>query len=226
MMLEKERDLQVVGEAAHGHQAVREAKRLRPDVVVLDIAMPQLNGLEATRQILREVPLTGVLILSAYSDDPYIEQAMEAGASGYLIKQAMGSDLFRAIREIAKGNAYFSPPIARRMLKQWREKFRDGSPDRTRVRPLTERQSEILQLVAEGHQNKQIAGLLSISVKTVEKHRQDLMDTLDIHNIANLTRYAVASGVVESNRVPDWSRIAPPAPAIDPATISIKSAGS
>ena len=210
LLLETEADIQVVGEAANGHQSVREAKRLKPDVVVQDLAMPLLNGLEAARQIAREVPSTKVLILSAYSDDAYIEHAIEAGAAGYLMKETAGDDLLRAIREIASGNAFFSPPVARRLLKQWQEKFPNGGPVRTKTPKLTSRQTEILQLISEGYATKQIAGLLSLSIKTVEKHRQDLMNTLNIHNIASLTRYAVSSGVVESNRIPNWSATAAP----------------
>jgi DNA-binding NarL/FixJ family response regulator len=146
-----------------------------------------------------------VLILSAYSDDHYIEHAIEAGAAGYLMKETVGDDLLRAIREVAKGNVLFSPPVAKRLLKQWQEKSSKSSPVTTKATRLTSRQTEILQLVAEGYATKQIAGLLFLSVKTVEKHRQDLMNTLNIHNIATLTRYAVSSGVVESNRVPNES---------------------
>jgi DNA-binding NarL/FixJ family response regulator len=210
LLLEKELDIQVVGEAANGHQSVREAKRLKPDVVVQDLAMPLLNGLEAARQIKKEVPSAKVLILSAYSDDAYIEHAVEAGAAGYLMKETIGHDLLRAIREIAKGNAFFSPPIAKRLLKPWQEKFPNGSPVGKKATTLTGRQKEILQLIAEGFATKQIADMLSLSIKTVEKHRQDLMNTLNIHNIASLTRYAVSSGVVESNRMPNWSETSAP----------------
>lgn len=209
LLLEKADDIQVIGEAADGHQSVREAKRLKPDVVILDLSMPLLNGLEAARQIAKETPPARVLILSAYTDDAYVEHAMKAGAAGYLMKETAGDDLVRAIREVAKGHAFFSPAVARRMLKQWQEKFPNGNPVKTKAPKLTSRQTEILQLIAEGYATKQIAGLLSLSVKTVEKHRQDLMNTLNIHNIASLTRYAVSSGVVESNRMPGWS--APPA---------------
>jgi DNA-binding NarL/FixJ family response regulator len=201
LLLEKEVDIQVVGEAANGQQSVREAKRLKPDVVLQDLAMPLLNGLEAARQIAKEVPSAKVLILSAYSDDAYIEHAIEAGVAGYLMKETVGSDLLRAIREIASGNAFFSPPVARRLLKPWQDKFPNGSSVKKGDTALTSRQTEILQLIAEGYATKQIAGLLELSIKTVEKHRQDLMNILNIHNIASLTRYAVSSGVVESNRM-------------------------
>lgn len=203
LLLETAGDIQVVGEAANGHQSVRETKRLQPDVVLQDLAMPLLNGLEAARQIAREAPSAKVLILSAYADEQYIAHAIAAGAVGYLMKETVGNDLLRAIREVAKGNAFFSPPVARRLLKQCKEKFIDGEPTKTKAAQLTSRQAEVLQLIAEGHATKQIAGLLSLSVKTVEKHRQDLMNTLNIHNIATLTRYAVSSGVVEFHRVPN-----------------------
>ena len=207
-LLEKEADIQVIGEAANGRQSVREAKRLRPNVVIQDLAMPQLNGLEASRQIAREVPSARVLILSAYNDDSYVEHAIKAGAAGFLMKETAGADLLRAIREIANGNAFFSPPVAKRLLKQWQKKVPDGNAASTSTAKLTGRQTEVLQLIAEGYATKQIAGLLELSIKTVEKHRQDLMNALNIHNIASLTRYAVSSGVVESNRISEASAAA------------------
>jgi DNA-binding NarL/FixJ family response regulator len=205
LLLQRAADIQVVGEAVDGRRAVGETKRLQPEVVLLDLSMPLLNGLEATRQIAKEVPLAKVLILSAYSDHHQVQHAIEAGAVGYLMKEIAGNDLVQAIREVAKGNAYFSPPVARNLLNQYQERFLNGGPVRTNDTALTSRQTEILQLIAEGYANKQIAGSLSLSIKTVEKHRQSLMEKLNIHNTAMLTRYAVSSGVVESNRVPNGS---------------------
>jgi DNA-binding NarL/FixJ family response regulator len=205
LLLETEADIQVVGEASNGRQSVQEAKRLKPDVVLQDLAMPLLNGLEAARQIAKEVPSTKVLILSAYSDDAYIQHAIEAGAAGYLTKETVGNDLLRAIHEVANGNAFFSPSIAKRLVKQMQGKLLNGSPIKTMAAMLTSRQTEILQLIAEGYATKQIASFLSLSIKTVEKHRQDLMSNLNIHNIASLTRYAVSSGLVESHRFPNSS---------------------
>lgn len=202
-LLEEAEGVRVIGEASDGRRAVGDAKRLLPDVVLLDLSMPLLNGIEAARQIAKEVPSAKVLILSAFSDDRHVQHAIEAGAAGYLTKETTANDLFQAIREIANGNTFFSPSVARRLLQQRQENLRNGRPPRAKAIELTSRQTEILQLIAEGHANKQIAGLLSLNIKTVEKHRQGLMDKLNIHNIATLTRYAVSIGVVESDYVPE-----------------------
>ena len=196
-LLSAEPDIEVVGEAENGRQAVLLAQQLLPDLVVMDIAMPQLNGLEATRQIVGEGVPTKVLILSSYSDDEYVQQLTEAGAMGYLIKQSAADDLIQAVREIAKGNAFFSPLVLKRLLAYYRASGRKDRELNRRSEQLTSREQEVLQLVAEGQLNKQIAGALSLSIKTVEKHRQQLMNKLNTHDIAGLTRYAVAHGVVE-----------------------------
>ncbi len=198
-LLEFERDIEVVGEAATGRQAVAMTAKLRPDVVVMDIAMPRLNGLEATRRILKTDPEVRVLILSAYSDDAYVEKVMELGAAGYLIKQSSARCLTEAVREIRKGKTYFSPAVARRRTQLRQESPNSRVPSRSAVARLTPRESEVLQLVAEGAANKQVAGALGISIKTVEKHRNNLMRKLDIHDTASLTRYAIAAGVIESS---------------------------
>ena len=198
VLLEAEKDIAVVGEGETGRQAVQLAKKLLPSVVVMDIAMPVLNGLEATRQITREVPSTKVLVLSAYSDGEYVQQLTEIGAAGYLLKQTAALDLIKAVRETKKGNAFFSPAISKRILDQCREAFLNGAPAAKRKDTLTTREAEVLQLIAEGAPNKLIASHLGISIKTVEKHRQQVMNKLNIHNIAGLTRYAVANGVVEN----------------------------
>jgi len=201
LLLETADDIEVIGESEDGFGAVAETKRLQPDVVVMDIGMALLNGMEASRRITREVPATKVLILSSYSDDQHVRQAIEAGAAGYVVKESASEDLFRAIRETCKGNTFFSPPIAQRILHHLQNRlFEPGPPESV----LSNRQTEVVQLIAEGFATKQIAGLLCLSIKTVEKHRQSLMQNLNIHNIANLTRYAVSSGMVESNRTPDW----------------------
>jgi len=189
----------VVGEARTGREAVEMARTLRPDVILMDIAMPVLNGLEATRQILAANPAAKVIVLSAHSDDVYVERMNEAGVAGFLEKQTSAEILTKAISEVAKGNTFFSPAIARRLRDgQSRPRNRDGLLKANGTR-LTSRESEVLQLVAEGSANKQVAAELGISIKTVEKHRQHLMDKLNIHDTAGLTRYAIAAGVIESS---------------------------
>jgi DNA-binding NarL/FixJ family response regulator len=192
-------DFEVVGEAATGRQAVDLARKLCPAVVVMDIAMPKLNGFEATRQILLAAPTTKVLVLSAHSDDEYVAHMAAVGASGYLVKQNSGQVLVHAIKEIVSGRPYFSPSISKR-LRDAERKARGSDAARAKSqRRLTAREAEVLQLVAEGAANKQVADELGISIKTVEKHRQQLMDKLDIHDTAGLTRYAIAAGVIESS---------------------------
>ena len=197
-LLAAEEDIDIVAEADNGRQAVQLVKKFLPDVAVIDIAMPVLNGLEATRQITRTVPATKVLILSSYSDDEYISQLTEAGAAGYLVKQTAANDLLKAIREAHKGNAFFSPAIAKRLRDQCRESFAGGQPVKRRTDYLTTREAEVLQLIAEGRANKQIAAELCISIKTVEKHRQQVMNKLGIHDVAGLTRHAIAKGIIET----------------------------
>ncbi len=197
-LLAAEGDMEIVGEADNGRQAVQLAKKFLPNVVVMDIAMPVLNGLEATRQITRMLPNTRVLVLSSYSDGEYVQQLTEAGAAGYLVKQTAAGDLLKAIREAHKGNAFFSPAIAKRLRDQCREVLAGGSP-KARTDHLTQREAEVLQLIAEGRANKQIASELCISIKTVEKHRQQVMNKLGIHDVAGLTRHAIAKGIIETH---------------------------
>ncbi len=197
-LLEAEGDIAVVGEAGTGRQAVQLAKRLRPAVVVMDIAMPLLNGLEATRRILKAVPTTRVLILSAHSDDEYIRQVILLGAAGYLIKQTSADLLAKAIREVAKRNTFFSPSIARRVQDLYPPSPNGRAAVKKGKTVLSSREVEVLQLIAEGKANKQVAAELGISIKTVEKHRQHLMSKLDLHDTAGLTRYAIAAGIIES----------------------------
>lgn len=198
-LLEAEPDIQVVGEAETGRQAVAMAKHLLPRVVVMDIAMPLLNGLEATRQILAAVPTAKVLILSAHSDDAYIEQVSTLGGAGYLLKHTSASILCRAVREVHAGRTSFSPAIARRLSRSEEASSARGARHQPKLARLTPREAEVLQLIAEGQANKQAAAELGISVKTIEKHRQRLMEKLHIHDTAGLTRYAIAAGVIESS---------------------------
>jgi len=192
----------VVGEASDGRQAVALALKLRPHIVVMDIAMPGLNGFEATRQIRHGSPATKILALSAHSDDEYVAQMAAVGAAGYLVKKNSGQVLIHAIREIVAGRPFFSASISKRMQDAARRAHERGE-SRTRPAPtLTKREAEVLQCVAEGAANKQIAADLNISIKTVEKHRQQLMDKLNIHDTAGLTRHAIATGVIESSIQP------------------------
>ena len=197
-LLAAESDIVVVGEAQNGRQAVERSKALLPDVVVMDIAMPLLNGLEATRQILKALPATKILVLSAHGDDEYVEQVIALGAVGYLVKQTSALVLAKAIREIHKGKTFFSPSILKRVDARRESSFQGASGRRKQQDvSLTSREVEVLQLIAEGKANKQTAAELGISIKTVEKHRQTLMGKLDIHDTAGLTRYALAAGIIE-----------------------------
>jgi DNA-binding NarL/FixJ family response regulator len=201
-VLRSEEDIEVVGEAENGRKAVTLTQKLRPDVVVMDIAMPLLNGSEATRQILKLVPTTKVIILSAHTDAQSVNNAIAQGAVGYLIKQCSADFLSQAIREAQKGMIVYSPTISKRiethplkMSPRTSKHVKKNAPE------LSSREVEVIQLIAEGKANKQIAIELEISVKTVEKHRQHAMEKLDIHDTAGLTRYAIATGIIE-NRVP------------------------
>jgi len=197
-LLEAEDDIVVVGEAADGRKAVELTQKLHPAVVVMDIAMPHLNGLEATRQILKTDPGVKILILSAHSDDAYVESVTSLGAVGYLIKQTSAHFLSEAIREVHKGNTFFSPDVAKRFHKRQQESLNRKGLPKDNAAQLSSREVEVLQLIAEGEANKQIAEALSISIKTVEKHRDHLMRKLDIHDTAGLTRYAIQKGIIES----------------------------
>ncbi len=198
-MLELEPDFQIVGEAQDGRKAVETAKLLNPDVVLMDIAMPELNGLESTRQLLKAVPKTKVVILSAHSDDAYVASASQSGAVGFVLKQDSSNEVCDAIRRVMKGETYFSHSVSRR-LNRLDPKTRGRISKSTKNAPkLTSREMEVLQLIAEGKPNKQIASDLGISIKTVEKHREHLMEKLDIHDTAGITRYAISAGIIESS---------------------------
>jgi DNA-binding NarL/FixJ family response regulator len=198
-MLKLEPDIQVVGEAEDGRQAVSLTKSLAPDVLVMDIAMPQLNGLEAARQILLAQPSTKILILSAHSDDAYVEKVMALGASGYLVKQSAFNILPKAIRAVHGGSTYFSPSISKRFKASLKTIIPRTGKTKAASNSLTPREMEVLQLIVEGNANKMVADILNISIKTVEKHRQKVLEKLDIHDTASLTRYAIAQGIIESS---------------------------
>jgi DNA-binding NarL/FixJ family response regulator len=198
-ILELEDDFEVVGEAEDGRQAVAMVKKLHPAVVVMDIAMPVLNGLEATRQILKAVPSTRILILTAHNDDAYVKNATESGAVGFLLKQASTRVLSEGIREVNKGHTFFGPFIAKLLPERERKSLDRAGRSKPRKGRLTSREMEVFQLIAEGKANKQIAAELGIGIKTVETHRERLMEKLNIHSIAALTRLAVAMGIIEHN---------------------------
>lgn len=196
-LLATESDITILGEAQSGREAVQMVIKLRPEVVVMDLAMPLLNGWEATRQILKNVPSAKIVVLSTYGDDEHMQQAIAAGAAAYLLKQTAASDLVKAIREVSKGNAFFSPAIAKRLREQTCLPAESATEQPAHTAELTPREAEVLQLIAEGFANKQIAGELGLSVKTVEKHRQQVMQKLDIHDIAGLVRHAASKGIIE-----------------------------
>jgi len=196
-LLKLEPDFKILGEATSGREAVSLAEKLSPDVAIMDIAMPLLNGVEATRQMLRVRPETKVIILSAYEDDAHIESALGAGASAYLLKLSSASEICRAVREVHQGNAYFSPTIAERLRMKSIPDLNEGKTTPTTPQ-LTSRETEVLQLIAEGFSNKQIASEINISIKTVEKHRQTLMGKLKLHCTADLTRHAAQKGFIEA----------------------------
>jgi DNA-binding NarL/FixJ family response regulator len=197
-LLSAEDDIEIVGEADNGRHAVELVEKVLPDVALVDIAMPVLNGIEATRRIARKVPATKVLVLTSYGDGEYVRQVMEAGASGFLVKQTAANELANAIRETHQGKSVFSPSVARVLRHTSAPAISGGRWTKRRDDGLSEREAEVLQLIAEGALNKQIAAELGISVKTVEKHRQRVMKILGIHDVAGLTRYAISIGMIES----------------------------
>jgi len=195
-ILEERRDWHVVGEAGNGRDAVREALALTPDVAVLDIGMPLLNGIEATRQIVRRAPAVRVLILSMHSDQAYVTQAVQAGARGYLLKESAGAELLEAIAAVATGKSYFSPAVAQVVFDDYVKTLSEkGITDP--YDSLSEREREVLQLVAEGRSSKEIAELLSISPATVETHRAHLLQKLRLHNTVEVVRYATRRGIIQ-----------------------------
>jgi two-component system response regulator NreC len=194
-LLDGEVEIEVVGEAEDGRAALEKAQQLLPDVVLMDITMPALNGLEATRQIKKLFPKMKVLILTMHATEEYILQILRAGASGYVVKQAAPTELVSAIRAVYRGDSFLSPSISRKVIEEYIRQteamVEENSYDR-----LTDREREVLQLIAEGCSSREIAERLHISEKTVRAHRAHLMDKLDIHSIAELTQYAIRKGVI------------------------------
>lgn len=199
--LEEEPDYKVVGEAANGREAVRIAEQLVPDVAIVDIGMPQLNGIEATNQIQKLSPKTRVLILSMHSDETYILRALTAGAKGYLLKDTAENDILAAVHAVVQGKAYFSPAIAKVLLEDYVGFLRRrGLNDSYEL--LTEREKEVLQLLAEGKSNKEVANVLGLGVSTVETHRMNLMQKLNLHSTAEIVLYAVRKRIICSEVKP------------------------
>ena len=195
LLLDRISGMEVVGEAADGREVVRLAAELRPEIVIMDIAMPLLNGLQAAAQIIQENPHTGVIFLSMHTDESYIVKALDAGARGYLLKDNADEDIERAIRSVAAGKPFFSPVIAQALLEDDIRLMRKrGVQDSYDL--LTDREREILQLLAEGKSNKETAGVLNLSPYTVETHRTNLMQKLGIHNTAEIVLYAVRKGII------------------------------
>ena len=195
LMLEREADLSVVGEAGDGREAVALAKSLRPDVVVMDIGMANLNGIEAAQQMTGDRPETAVVMLSMHSDESYVLRALKAGARGYLLKDSAEADLIKAVHAVAGGKSFFSPAVSKVLLDDYVRKLRrSGTEDAYDL--LTPREREVLQLIAEGKSNKDIANLLNLSVYTVESHRANLMEKLNVRGLPELILYAVRKGII------------------------------
>jgi DNA-binding NarL/FixJ family response regulator len=195
-ILQGEADLKVIGEAANGRQAIKVAQKLCPDIVVMDVGMPDLNGVEATRQILAADPKVKVIALSAYSEKQFVLAMLEAGAVGYLIKAAASEELVRAIRTVWAGQAYLSPAIAGILVNSYTQRIFPA--DSSAFAVLSIREREVLQLLAEGKTSKQIGGQLNIAENTVEAHRRNIMQKLSLHSVAELTKYAVREGLTSA----------------------------
>jgi DNA-binding NarL/FixJ family response regulator len=195
LQLEQNEHFEVVGEAADGREAVRLAEELEPNVVIMDIGMPSLNGIEATAQIVKHNPRVGVIILSMHSDESYLVRTLAAGAKGYLLKDTADADLQRAVQAIAQGKPFFSPAIAKVLLEDYvRQLQQRGLQDSYDL--LTDREKEILQLLAEGKSNKEVATILNLSPYTVETHRTHIMQKLDLHSSAEIVLYAVRKKII------------------------------
>ncbi len=195
LLLERQPNLQVLEEAADGREAVALCEKLRPDVLVLDIAMPNLNGIEAARQVAAKLPNTAIVILSMHADESYVLRALKAGARAYLLKDSAEADLINAIRAVNEGKAFFSPAISKMLVEDYMRRLEQrGVEDSYEL--LTTREREILQLLAEGKANKEVAAILNLSLYTVETHRGNILQKLNLHSVPELILYAVRKGVI------------------------------
>lgn len=194
-VLEEHPEFRVVGEAADGWEGVRLAEKEHPDVAILDIGMPNLNGIEAARLILESVPGAAIVMLSVHSDEAYVLRALKSGARAYLLKQSAEADLISAVKAVTQGKSFFSPVVSQMLLDDYMRQLRDRDVEDT-YELLTGREREILQMVAEGKSNKEIANLLHLSVYTVETHRSNMMEKLNLHSVPELILYAVRKGVI------------------------------
>ena len=196
LLLNSQPDMEVVAEAVDGRDAIAKAREFKPDVILMDIAMPLLNWLEATRHIRRDNPNARVLVLTMYESDEYVSQMLEAGAAGYVLKKVAGSELVYAIRAVHQGEAFLYPSITKRLVEDYLRRVESGQ-ERVTFDGLTDREREVLQLIAEGHTNKEIADLLSLSVRTVQNHRAHIMEKLGMHDRGELIKYAIQKGIIE-----------------------------
>src|SRR6478752_2941883 len=191
MILSVHPDMEIVGEAGNGREAVQLAEELRPDVIVMDVAMPELNGIEATRRVTEAVPHSRVLALSMHKDSVYVREILRAGARGYLLKDSIDTDLLAAVRAVARGEGYLSPAVSDAVLNDYRKHVSEP------IDLLTSREREVLQMIAEGKTNKEIATVLNLSVYTVEAHRGRIMEKLNLHSINELVRFALRNGLID-----------------------------
>ncbi len=195
-LLDSEIGIKIVGEAEDGREAVRKAEKLQPDVVVMDIAMPGLNGLEATRQIKKRFPGMKIIILTVHANEEYVLQTLRTGASGYLVKKAAPADLIEAIQAVYKGDSFLSPSISKTVIDEYIRQAETKSERDIIYGKLTNREREVFQLIIEGHKNRKIANLLHVSIKTVETHKAHIMDKLNVHSTAELIRYAMDKDLI------------------------------
>ena len=198
-LLEDQPEFKVVGEAVDGRMAIEKALSLEPDVIVMDIGMPLLNGIEASRRILKSLPRTRILILSMYSHEHYIHELLEAGISGYLLKESSGRDIVKAIQAAMKGETFLSPSISRVLVDKYLS-MRKSSPKEERFNQLSNREREIFQLIAEGHSSKAIGQILCVSPSTVKTHRRKIMEKLEVENSTQLVHLAISLGLVEPDK--------------------------